>query len=182
VRRGSALAAICLYALAGCNPQPPKSTASSAGTPRARATATPLILVVKGKGTAKRPVHVFQQVHNRIDYDLLASSYESTGPQSSMRSVFKDARVTFRDPRGTTVAANAPEATVDQSANTVTLSGGVAARTAAGTTLHCDTLVYSRMGATLHGEGHVVITDTNGFRATGSTFDSDISLTHVRMQ
>jgi hypothetical protein len=180
---GPALAAAALWLLAGCNPQAPKSAAARAtATPRARPTPTPLVLVVTGQGTARRPIHVFQQVHNRVDYDLLASSYESTGPQNEMRSVFQNARVTFRDPHGSAITASAPQAVVDQTSDTVTLSDGVAARTAAGMTLHCDRLVYRRGGATLHGEGHVVITDPKGFRATGSSFDSDISLTHMRMR
>jgi lipopolysaccharide assembly outer membrane protein LptD (OstA) len=127
-------------------------------------------------------VHLIQQVHNRVDYDLLASSYQSKGPQGSARAVFSDARVTFRDPRGSTVAASAPQAVVDQRNNTVTLTDGVHARTSAGMTLQCNTLVYERAGGTLHGTGAVVVTDPQGFRATGSRFDSDISLTHMRMQ
>jgi lipopolysaccharide assembly outer membrane protein LptD (OstA) len=99
-----------------------------------------------------------------------------------MRSVFQNARVTFSDPRGSKITANAPQAVVDQTTDAVGLSGGVAARTSAGMTLHCDRLVYRRDGATLHGEGNVVITDPKGFRATGSSFDSDVSLTHMRMQ
>ena len=73
-------------------------------------------------------------------------------------------------------------AVVDQTANAVTLLGGVVARTAAGMTLHCDRLVYRQAGATLHGDGNVVITDPRGFWATGSSFDSDTSLTHMRMR
>ncbi|HEV3090278.1 MAG TPA: LPS export ABC transporter periplasmic protein LptC [Candidatus Cybelea sp.] len=180
--RRSALVAAFLWLLAGCNPQAPKAAPSPTAAAKARPTATPLVLVVKGKGTAQRPVHVIQQVHNRVDYDLLASSYESRGPQNAMRSVFTDARVTFRDKNGSTIAANAPQAIVDQTANTVTLQGGVDARTAAGMTLHCDRLVYVRGSGTLHGDGNVVITDPKGFRATGSSFDSDITLTHMRMQ
>jgi lipopolysaccharide assembly outer membrane protein LptD (OstA) len=141
-----------------------------------------MVLLVTGQGTAERPVHVFQQVHNRVDYDLLASSYESKGPPNAMRSVFQNARVTFRDPRGTQIVASAPQATADQTADAVTLTGGVAAHTSAGMTLHCDRLVYRRGGATLHGDGNVVITDPKGFRATGSSFNSDISLTHIQMQ
>jgi hypothetical protein len=173
------LVAVCV---AACNPQAPKSAPSPHphGTPHAKN--TPLVFVVTGKGTANRPVHVVQQVHNRVNYDLVASSYESKGPQNGMRSVFSDARVTFRDPKGSTIAASAPQAVVDQTANTVTMTGGVAARTAAGMTLHCDELVYRRGNASLHGDGNVVITDPKGFRATGSSFDSDISLTHMRMQ
>jgi hypothetical protein len=99
-----------------------------------------------------------------------------------MRSVFHDAVVTFRDARGATVKAKAPQAVVDETANTVTLLDGVNARTSAGMTLRCDQLVYQRASGMLHGTGGVVVTDPKGFRGTGSSFDSDISLTHMRMQ
>jgi lipopolysaccharide assembly outer membrane protein LptD (OstA) len=169
--------------IAGCNPQPPKPTpAPSAPSAKVRSTATPLVLEIRGRGTAKRPVQLFQQVHNRVDYDLLASSYESKGPQGSERAVFQDAHVTFRDPKGSTIVATAPQAVVDQNANTVTLQNGVHARTSAGMTLECTQLVYLRASGMLHGSGNVVVTDPKGFRATGSSFDSDISLTHMRMQ
>jgi hypothetical protein len=49
-------------------------------------------------------------------------------------------------------------------------------------TLECTQLVYDRATAMLHGTGNVVVTDPKGFRATGSSFDSDISFTHMRMQ
>jgi hypothetical protein len=178
-----ALAFIGLWALAGCNPQPRK-TSSSPPRPSARPSAkgTPLILLITGKGSATRPVHFIQQVHNRVDYDLLASSYVGKGPQNDMRSVFQNVRVTFSDPHGARITATAPQGIVDQTTDAVTLNGGVAARTSAGMTLHCDRLVYLRTGATLHGNGNVVITDPKGFRATGSSFDSDIALTHMRMQ
>lgn len=168
----------------GCNPAPTKTPAKKA-LPVARApktTPTPLVLLVRGHGTAQRPVHVFQQVHNRVEYDLLASSYESKGPPNRMRSVFSNARATFVDPHGSRIVASAPQAVVDQNSDAVTMTGGVAAHTSTGMTLHCDRLVYVRGGATLHGDGNVVIIDPKGFRATGSSFDSDISLTHMRMQ
>lgn len=177
------MTAIALAAAAGCNPQPPKATPPPP-TPAARPSsrATPLVLTIRGKGAANRPVHLIQQVHNRVDYDLLASSYESKGPQGGARAVFQDARVTFKDIHGSTIKATAPQAIVDQTANTVTLINGVRARTSAGMTLQCDELVYERAAGTLHGSGNVVVTDPKGFRATGSRFDSDISLTHMRMQ
>jgi lipopolysaccharide assembly outer membrane protein LptD (OstA) len=90
--------------------------------------------------------------------------------------------VTFRDRHGATIAATAPQAAVDQAANTVTLTNGVHARTSSGMTLECTQLIYDRATGMLHGTGNVVITDPKGFRATGSSFDSDISLTHIRMQ
>jgi len=176
--------ACCLAATAGCNPQAPKPTPSPAASASAqtRETPTPLVLQISGRGTAHRPVHLIQEVHNRIDYDLLASSYESKGPQGAARAVFQDARVTFRDRNGSTIAATAPQAAVDQTANTVTLMNGVHAHTSSGMTLECTQLVYDRGSGMLHGTGNVVVTDPKGFRATGSSFDSDISLTHMRMQ
>ena len=173
----------CLMLLAGCNPQAPKPTPSPSAPPSpVRATATPLVLKITGRGTATRPVHLIQQVHNRVDYDLLASSYQSEGPQGGARAVFQNARVTFRDRNGATITANAPQAVVDQAANTVTLSSGVHAHTSSGMTLECTQLVYDRPTGMLHGTGNVVVTDPKGFRATGSSFDSDVSLTHMRMQ
>jgi hypothetical protein len=174
--------AILLAAAAGCNPQPPKATPSPSAAARPHGTPTPLVLKISGRGTAHRPVHLIQQVHNRIDYDLLASSYESTGPQGGARAVFQNARVTFRDRHGSTIAATAPQAVVDQVANTVTLMNGVHAQTSSGMTLECDQLVYQRATGMLHGSGNVVVTDPKGFRATGSSFDSDLSLTHMRMR
>jgi hypothetical protein len=181
-RCARALTAICLSASAGCNPQPPKAAPSTSPSARAGSTPTPLVLEVTGHGTGTRPVHVFQQVHNRIEYDLVASSFEGKGPQGSMRFVYQDARVTFRDRHGATITAHAPQAVVDQTTNTVTLMNGVHGRTSSGMTLQSDQLVYRRDSGTLHGSGHVVIVDPKGFRATGSSFDSDISLTHMRMQ
>jgi len=182
MRRLGAVTAAGLWLLAGCNPQPPKATPAPSSASAARPTPTPLVLKISGKGTAKRPVHLIQQVHNRVDYDLLASSYESRGPQGSARAVFQDARVTFVDPKGAKVAATAPQAVVDQTTKTVTLLGGVVAHTSSGTTLQCDRLEYLRDVGMLHGDGNVIVTDPKGFRATGSSFDSDISLTQIRMQ
>ncbi|MFZ0030752.1 MAG: hypothetical protein WBE79_02860 [Candidatus Cybelea sp.] len=180
--RYRALATALLLAAAGCNPQPPKATPSPSAAAAPRSTPTPLVLKISGRGTARRPVHLIQQVHNRIDYDLLASSYESTGPQGGARAVFQNARVTFRDKHGATIAATAPQAVVDQTAHTVTLMNGVHAHTSSGMTLECTQLVYQQATGMLHGSGNVVVTDPKGFRATGSSFDSDISLTHMRMQ
>lgn len=179
MRRLIAAAAVAL--VTACNPAPPKATPAPSA-PAPRATPTPLSLHIIGKGTAKQPVRLIQQVHNRVDYDLLASSYESRGPQGSARAVFHDARVTFVDAKGSKIAASAPQAVVDQTMKTVTLIGGVTAHSSSGTTLHCDKLVYARTTGTLHGNGNVVVTDPKGFRATGSSFDSDLSLTQMRMQ
>jgi len=183
VRRRGAMTAALLAALAGCNPQAPKATPSpSAAAAKPRASSSPLVLKISGQGTANRPVHLIQEVHNRVDYDLLASSYESKGPQGAARAVFQQARVKFVDKQGGKIAATAPQAVVDQTANTVTLLNGVHAHTSSGMTLECTQLVYDRATGMLHGTGNVVVTDPKGFRATGSSFDSDISLTHMQMR
>ena len=108
MRPARAIAAIGLLASAACNPQPPKATPSPSAAARPAASATPLVLKITGRGTVYRPVRLIQEVHNRVDYDLLASSYESNGPQGAARAVFRDARVTFHDTKGSTVKANAP--------------------------------------------------------------------------
>lgn len=177
-----AAAALCLLVAAACNPQPPKSKPAPSRASAPKATATPLVLKITGKGTSGRPIRFSHQVHNRVDYDLLASSFVSKGPQGDQRAIFQNAHVTFRDAKGATVVANAPQALVDQTADTVTLIGGVHAGTSSGMTLQCTTLVYARETGMLHGTGAVVVTDPKGFKATGSSFDSDLSLTHMQMR
>lgn len=182
MKPAAALLGACLLAAlaAGCNPQAPKASATSSPTPVRAVTAPPLHIT--GHGTATRPVRETLQIHNRIEYQLVSKSFESRGAAGKARAVFADARVTFYDRNGTTMTASAPQAIVDQTSNSVTLIDGVHARTSTGMTLECARLVYDHAAAKLHGEGNVVITDPKGFRGTGSSFDSDISLSHMRMQ
>lgn len=175
-RWGACLLALC----AACNPQAPKGTATP--TPAPARASTPPPLHITGHGTPRRPVRETLQIHNRVEYQLVSRSFESKGAAGKARAVFADARVTFYDRNGTTMTAAAPQAIVDQTSNSVTLLGGVHARTSTGMTLTCDRLVYDHAAGKLQGEGNVVITDPKGFRGTGSSFDSDISLSHMRMQ
>jgi LPS export ABC transporter protein LptC len=171
-----------LLLVSACNPQAPQSApspAASGAQPKATATAPPLHIT--GQGSARRPVRIIQQVQNRVQYELIAKSYESRGAQGKARAVFQDSRVIFHDRNGTTMTATAPQAIVDENTNAVTLVGTVHAKTSTGMELECSRLVYDRTAEMLHGDGNVVITDPNGFRGTGSSFDSDISLTHMRM-
>lgn len=167
-------------AFAGCNPQAPKATPAPSAT-RSRPP-TPPPLHITGHGTAARPVRSTLQIHNRIEYELVAKSFESKGAQGKARAVFQDAQVTFHDRNGTTMTATAPQAIVDETTHLVTLIDDVHARTTTGMTLQCRRLIYDHAGQKLHGTGNVVIVDPNGFRGTGSSFDSDISLSHMRMQ
>ncbi|MBV8583680.1 MAG: LPS export ABC transporter periplasmic protein LptC, partial [Candidatus Eremiobacteraeota bacterium] len=172
-------AALGLLALCACNPSAPKPTAGPSATPAAPATQP--ALHITGHGTATQPVRIVRQIHNRIEYELLASSFESRGPQGHTRAVFQNATVTFHDSSGGTMTARAPQAIVDEDANSLTLVNGVIAHTAQGETLLCDRLVYDRNTQMLHGTGNVTIVGQDGFKATGSSFDSDISLTHMTM-
>jgi hypothetical protein len=166
--------------LVACNPQAPKSAAGPTSTPAAAPTQPPLHIT--GHGTARQPVRIVRQIHNRIEYELIASSFESRGPQGRTRAVFSNSTVTFHGNDGGTVIARAPQAIVDETAKTLTLIDGVTARSGSGVVMQCDTLEYDRTTQMLHGRGNVTIVEPNGFKGTGSSFDSDISLTHITMR
>ena len=173
-------AALALVLMCGCNPS--VQTASSP-SPSPSPTSSALPLRISGYGTAKRPIRIVAQQRSRVQYDLLASSYQSIGaPQGSARANFANVFVTFHAKDGSTLTAQSPQAIVDQNTNTIEMEGGVHARNDRGTTLFCDTLQYDHVTEIVYGTGHVVITSASGFRATGDRFQSDISMTHTRMQ
>jgi LPS export ABC transporter protein LptC len=174
----------CVLALAGlcaCNPSAQTSTNV---TPSPSPTSTSLSLKITGRGTSTQPVRFVEQQRqgNRVQYDLLARSFESIGAQGSARMSFEHVRVTFHGKDGSTLVADAPQAIVNQVTNTIEMLGGVRARNNTGTTLSCDSLQYDHEAEMLYGTGHVSFNSANGFRATGNRFESDISLTHTRMQ
>jgi hypothetical protein len=179
-RRLAALAAAAV--LCACNPVAPKASPSPSAKASSQA-GNGLALHITGEGTPSKPIHFFgQQADNRVEYELIADRVESSGPPGKARAVFSNARITFHDKNGTKFAASAPQAIYDQVQNTLTLLGGVTGRGANGMTLSCRQLVYDHADQMLHGTGNVTIVDPKGFRGTGSRFDSDISLTHYRMQ
>jgi hypothetical protein len=182
IRRVRAVPAILAAAawLSGCNPQPPKPTPTPSVRPSA--TPTPLALHITGQGTSRQPVRVLWSRRNHVDAQIIASSFESKGPQARTHAVFHNAHVTFHGRHGEQLQATAPQAILDQTTNQITLLDGVHARSATGMTLECTQLVYDRTSQMLDGTGNVVVTDPKGFRATGSSFTSDISLTHVKMK
>jgi hypothetical protein len=183
LRSGRTILAVAVaLSLAACNPQQEQHGTQNGSSPTPVPTATPLSLTITGKGTDVRPVRLVDQKGNRKLYELLARSYQSAGSQGNARATFSDVKVTFFDPKGETLEAAAPRAIVDETANTVTLEGGVKGKASTGMLLQCDTLVYSRATQMLHGEGHVVVSSSQGMRASGNRFDSDISLAHTRMQ
>lgn len=175
-RRWTATILLCA-GVAACNPRVPSAqptqTAGPSPTPSA------ISLKISGHGTPTQPIRIFQQRGNRKQYELLASSFHSSGVSGAARATFENVHGTFFDKDGTMLSADAPRGIVDQVANTVTLEGGVHAHNSAGMTLQCDQLVYSRTTEKLHGSGNVVIADPQGMRALGHSFESNLSLTQA---
>lgn len=172
---------VVAMACAACNPTTPESK-HAVSQPSARASAALPPLHFTGHGTARHPIRIVQLDGKRTLYELLA--HRLTGSESAKATIsyLDDVQITFFARNGSQLRAKAPHATVDEGAGTLTLLGGVHARTATGLLLQCDTLRYSRGANALHGEGHVVMTDPQGLRATGTRFDSDLSFTNVRMR
>lgn len=179
--RCAAAAAVALVVLCACNPS--VQTANSL-TPSPSPSSSALALKISGRGTAKQPVRIVEQQRDtgRVQYDLLASSYETLSEQAGSRAQFEHVHVTFHGKDGSTLVADAPKAIVNQVTNTIDMLGGVHASNNLGTTLSCDTLTYDHVTEMIYGTGHVAITSANGFKATGGRFESDISLSHTRMQ
>lgn len=177
-QRWMALAAAA--ALSACNPQAPKNAAPQ-GSPSPSASA-PLALNITGSGTDKQPVRFLGQKGNSKQYEIDARSFTSKGAPGTAKATFMSPHVTFYGKDGSKLVADSQRAVVDQSTNIVELLGKVTAHNGTGMTLQCDTLRYDRGTEMFHGNGHVVITESNGFHATGNRVDSDITLTHTQMQ
>ena len=169
---------VACIALAACNPR------GTAVQPSPSPTASIIpSFKFSGQGIAARPVRFVSQTKtNRKQYELLAHSFAGKGKPGQVMGDFQDADIHFFGVDGSRLEAQAPLATLDQATGTVGLEGGVHAKNSTGFTLFCDRLTYDHTTEMIHGEGHVVITDPSGFRATGNRFDSNIALTDTRMQ
>ncbi len=176
-----ALAALAIASLAACNPRSPNTGASPSPSPLSTSSSSMPPLRVVGKGTKNQPVRFIESKGNREQFQIVTTSFESHGGPGKVVLTYNHVQITFMGKDGSKLFATAPKATLNQGTNTVVLSGGVHARNNQGMTLYCDTLVYNRQTEMVHGDGHVHITNPNGFDGTGSHFDSDISLTHTRM-
>ncbi|HEY9086423.1 MAG TPA: LPS export ABC transporter periplasmic protein LptC [Candidatus Tyrphobacter sp.] len=179
--RGLVVLCVATALLCACNPRNPAALRSPSPSP-GRHTGCGPWLHITGYGTAKHPLRFVQQQNNRKQYDLVAHSYESTGAQCSAIATFFTVHVTFFGNDGTRLIAVAPQAIVDEAANTITLTGRVHAKTDSGMTLDCDRLTYDQRAQMVHGEGHVVMMNAHGARATGNRVDSDVTLTRAEMR
>lgn len=175
----SAVTLVLAAALTACNPQPLRSPVAATPSPTPQGVPP---LKITGHGTAQSPVRTFEQSGNRRIYELLARSYVSRSAHNVAQAKFQQATVTFYDKDGSSLTAQAPQASVDERTKQVTLSGGVHARTTTGAALTCDTLTYNRATGMLAGNGSVRMTaDQNGSHEvlTGNSFTSDIKLTRM---
>ncbi|MEO6912509.1 MAG: LPS export ABC transporter periplasmic protein LptC [Candidatus Baltobacteraceae bacterium] len=169
-----------MLGLAACSPHPQAVAPAAATTASPAADATLLPLQITGRGEAGRPVRFIEQDGNRKLYEVQAKSFVGTRG-SATNADLHTAHVIFYDRDGTTLIADSPLAVVDEKSKQVTMSGRVHAKTSTGITLTCDVLVYDHSTDRVHGQGNVKITK-QGYTLTGSTIDSDLSLSQVHMQ
>lgn len=172
---------LALLVIVGCNPRPMHPSRATA-TPGATPTSGVPPLHFVGKGSPGRPIHIVQTRGNLTLYEIYARSLEGTQAAGATTSRLHDARVIFFDRNGGKVYATAPIAIVDQKTDKVTLEQRVHTTSSSGLVLDCDTLTVNRGTDELHGEGHVVMTNSQGLHATGDRIDSNLSFTRVRLQ
>ncbi len=178
MKRAILAAAVVLTVAAGCAPQPPARPASA--TPAAQApgaTPTPTAVHVIGEGENGETARITFRRGSRLVYEIRSSKNEGT--EATGVATFTDADVLFYDPKGGALDAKAPEAVANEHAKTVTMKGGVRARTHSGSVLTCDTLIYRADTERLHAIGHVVLTTAAGSRAASSEATSDVRLEQV---
>lgn len=170
--------------LAACTPHPsqPGGPAASAVPSASPSSGLPPI-TVRSKGNAQQPVRIVEQQGNRRIYELIARSTESTmQSRNDFRGTFSDTHVTFYGADGSKLAGSAPVTAIDKGKQTVTMQGGVHAKTSDGIALQCDQLQYDRATGKLHGTGNVRIVSPQGYTLSGGSFTSDLKLTQVHME
>lgn len=154
------------------------STGGPAPTPPPSPSAVPIH--VETQGDTLHPATFSASEHNRRIYLVKAKS--SVGDRladGTFIVVLSQPHVTFFDKNGKTLIGDAPKAVVTERDKTITMSGGVTARTQDGAVLTCDTMTYDGRVERVHGQGNVVLLSARGDRLTGDTIDGDVRLNHV---
>ncbi|MBV8689157.1 MAG: hypothetical protein JOZ59_03515 [Candidatus Eremiobacteraeota bacterium] len=174
---------VSLFAV-GCGSHAASPGAQSTGAAQPAPSGTPFPkLHIQSKGSATQPVRIIQQVGNRPVYELIARSSDSTlQSQTNSRGVFRQTRITFYNNDGSTLSGTAPIATIDTASETVTLEGGVRAKSSDGVAFDCDRVQYDRRSGQLLGTGNVHVVNPSGEALTGGSFRSDLRLSHVHVE
>lgn len=190
MRSRALLAGVALLAAAACSRQPaaPSDTASavpSAAAPSASPTASTVPIRVETRGGSGQYVTIVETVHGRKVYTIraLSGSLQRNGTDEGTGDL-EQPHITFVDRSGSTTVADAPKARVAERDKSVVMTGGVHARTSAGTVLTCDQLTYKGDIARFYGEGHVRLTSSssNGEIAIGGDrIDGDVKLQDVKI-
>jgi lipopolysaccharide assembly outer membrane protein LptD (OstA) len=184
MRKSLAMSFLCTLTLSACSSQNAAQTnqATPSAQPSPSASAFPR-LHIQSRGSASQPVSIIQQIGNRRVYELIARSSDSTmQSQTNSKGVFRQTRVTFYSADGSSLTGAAPTATIDTAAETVTLQGGVHAKSSDGIVLDCDQLQYERRTGELIGTGNVHVVNPSGEALTGGSFRSDLRLSHVHVE
>lgn len=178
--------AFALAALCACSPKPQNAPGVPNASPKVAPSASAGLppITVRSHGNAHQPVRIVEKQGNRLVYELIAASTESSlQSQNQFRGTFSATRVTFYgNTAGSTLTGTAPTTTVDRAKESVFMQGGVKAHTSEGVLLDCDQLQYDRTTGKLLGSGNVRIVSRDGYTLTGSSFTSDLRLTQVHMQ
>jgi lipopolysaccharide assembly outer membrane protein LptD (OstA) len=175
IRRSFIVAVAAL--VTGCHPATRSAPAQSSSLPTPTA-AVPVH--VESQGNAAQPATFSASEHNRRIYFVTAKS--SVGDRladGTFVVALSQPHVVFYDRAGKTLSGDSPKALIVERNKTITMSGGVTARTQDGAVLTCDMLTYDGRVDRIHGEGNVVLTSARGDRLTGDAIDGDIRLNHV---
>jgi LPS export ABC transporter protein LptC len=154
-----------------CSRTPPAPAASAAG-------AGP-VYQISAQGTKHRPVTISNINHGQREYTLLAQNVMYA--TNLQQGTFHNNQLYFFKGGKPRLTVTAPVAVVDEHSHNIYLSGGVVARTTAGDTLASDSMTYDEKTRLLTAVGHVVATDPQGYKLSGTRAVADLDLQQIRL-
>ena len=189
MRSKAVVLGVALLATA-CTRQPaaqptPAASAPPVAAPSAGPTSTAVPIRIETRGGDGQYVTIVETVRGRKVYTIraLSGSMQRNGTNEATGDL-EQPHITFVDRSGSTTVADAPKARVAERDKSVVMTGGVHARTSAGTVLTCDKLTYKGNTERFFGEGHVRLTSSssNGEIAIGGDrIDGDVKLQDVKI-
>ena len=184
----------------GCSPKPPPQTPAPSPAPTVSTAAPPSgsalpsqaaspaaqtqPITAISRGTGNQPArYIVRNPQGKIIYDVRSIKVVyNRATDGTSEATFTKPDVIFHDKTGHTMIAQAPQAVAHDKDKSVTMSGGVHAKTDDGKILTCDTLTYDAKNEQIHGAGNVVLTDTKTNQAaSGQSLQSDLSFEHLTL-
>lgn len=175
---------------AGCSHQPaaqpsPARSAAVTTTPFAEPSSTAVPIRIETRAGGGQYVTIVETIRGRKVYTIraLSGSLQQTGTNQATGDL-EQPHITFVDRTGAHTVADAPKARIAERDKSVVMTGGVHARTSAGTVLTCDTLTYRGANERFLGEGHVLLVSpsSNGnISISGDRIDGDVRLQDVKI-